>query len=45
MSEADVLKIKNFGMTSLKEIRKKLADMGLSFGMEVPAEPEEAPQP
>jgi len=40
MSEADVLKIKNFGMTSLKEIRKKLADMGLSFGMEVPAETE-----
>ncbi|MGD0090824.1 MAG: DNA-directed RNA polymerase subunit alpha [Planctomycetota bacterium] len=44
MSEADVLKIKNFGMTSLKEIRKKLGDMGLSFGMEVPAETEEAPQ-
>lgn len=40
MSEPDVLKIKNFGMTSLKEIRKKLADMGLSFGMEVPAETE-----
>ncbi|MCY3022579.1 MAG: DNA-directed RNA polymerase subunit alpha [Planctomycetota bacterium] len=36
MTEADVLKIKNFGMTSLKEIKKKLADMGLSFGMEVP---------
>jgi DNA-directed RNA polymerase subunit alpha len=44
MSEADVLKIKNFGMTSLKEIRKKLGDMGLSFGMEVPAETEEAPK-
>lgn len=44
MSEADVLKIKNFGMTSLKEIRKKLGDMGLSFGMEVPADAEETPQ-
>jgi len=44
LSEADVLKIKNFGMTSLKEIRKKLGDMGLSFGMEVPVEPEEAPK-
>lgn len=43
MTEADVLKIKNFGMTSLKEIRKKLADMGLSFGMEVPAETEAPP--
>ena len=43
ISEADVLKIKNFGMTSLKEIRKKLGDMGLSFGMEVPAVTEEAP--
>ena len=38
MSEGDVLKIKNFGKTSLKEIKKKLGDMGLSFGMEVPQE-------
>ena len=38
MSEADVLKIKNFGKTSLKEIKKKLGDMGLSFGMQVPEE-------
>lgn len=38
MNEVDVLKIKNFGKTSLKEIKKKLADMGLSFGMEVPQE-------
>ena len=38
MTEADVLKIKNFGKTSLKEIKKKLGDLGLSFGMEVPAE-------
>jgi len=33
-----VLKIKNFGKTSLKEIKKKLGDMQLSFGMEVPEE-------
>jgi DNA-directed RNA polymerase subunit alpha len=38
ISEADVLKIKNFGKTSLKEIKKKLGDMGLNFGMEVPQE-------
>lgn len=38
LTEADVLKIKNFGKTSLKEIKKKLGDMGLSFGMEVPEE-------
>lgn len=38
LSETDVLKIKNFGKTSLKEIKKKLSDLGLSFGMEVPGE-------
>jgi len=38
MSEAYVLKIKNFGKTSLKEIKKKLGDMGLTFGMEIPEE-------
>ena len=38
LTEADVLKIKNFGKTSLKEIKKKLGDMQLSFGMEVPEE-------
>ena len=35
LTEGDVLKIKNFGKTSLKEIKKKLFDMGLTFGMEV----------
>ena len=38
LTESDVLKIKNFGKTSLKEIKKKLGDMGLSFGMVVPEE-------
>ena len=32
MTEADLLKIRNFGKTSLREIRRKLADMGLSLG-------------
>ena len=33
MSEADLLKIRSLGKTSLREIRRKLADMGLSSGM------------
>jgi DNA-directed RNA polymerase subunit alpha len=32
MTEADLLKVRNFGKTSLREIRRKLADMGLSLG-------------
>ena len=43
LTESDVLKIKNFGKTSLKEIKKKLGDMGLSFGMEIPEEGVVAP--
>lgn len=37
-SENDMLRLKNFGKTSMKEIKKKLGDMGLSFGMELPEE-------
>ncbi len=33
MTEADLLKIRNFGKTSLREIKRKLADIGLSLGM------------
>ena len=33
MTEADLLKIRSFGKTSLREIHRKLADMGLSLGM------------
>ena len=33
MTDADLLKIRSFGKTSLREIRRKLADMGLSLGM------------
>ncbi len=32
-SEQELLKIKNFGKTSLKEIKKKLSDLDLSLGM------------
>ena len=33
MTEGDLLKIRSFGKTSLREIRRKLADIGLSLGM------------
>lgn len=33
MTEADLLKIRSFGKTSLREVQRKLADIGLSLGM------------
>ncbi|MHC4355099.1 MAG: DNA-directed RNA polymerase subunit alpha C-terminal domain-containing protein [Planctomycetota bacterium] len=33
MTEADLLKIRSFGKTSLREIKRKLVDIGLSLGM------------
>ena len=33
MTEVELLKIRSFGKTSLREIKRKLADMGLSLGM------------
>jgi len=33
MTDADLLKIRSFGKTSLREVKRKLADMGLSLGM------------
>lgn len=33
MTETDLLKIRSFGKTSLREIRRKLSDLGLSLGM------------
>jgi len=35
MTDADLLKIRSFGKTSLREVKRKLADMGLSLGMNV----------
>ncbi len=35
MEEADLLKIRSFGKTSLREIKRKLADIGLSLGMDI----------
>jgi len=33
MTEVDLLKIRSFGKTSLREVKRKLADIGLSLGM------------
>jgi DNA-directed RNA polymerase subunit alpha len=33
MTEAELLKIRSFGKTSLREVKRKLADIGLSLGM------------
>jgi DNA-directed RNA polymerase subunit alpha len=37
MTDADLLKIRSFGKTSLREVKRKLADIGLSLGMNMPA--------
>jgi hypothetical protein len=42
MTEADLLRIRSFGKTSLREIKRRLADMGLSLGMSVQAPPDAA---
>jgi len=36
-TEAELLKVRSFGKTSLREVKRKLADMGLSLGMNVDA--------
>jgi DNA-directed RNA polymerase subunit alpha len=33
LTEAELLKVRSFGKTSLREIKRKLADIGLSLGM------------
>jgi DNA-directed RNA polymerase subunit alpha len=35
MDEAEVIKLKNLGKTSLTEIKNKLAELGMHLGMEV----------
>lgn len=35
-SEADLLKVRSFGRTSLREVKKKLTDIGLDLGMKLP---------
>lgn len=33
LTDADLLRVRSFGKTSLREVKRKLADMGLSLGM------------
>ena len=40
MTEAELLKIRSFGKTSLREIKRKLQDMNLSLGMKIPGDDE-----
>ena len=40
--ESDLLKVRSFGKTSLREVKRKIADLGLELGMELPAEVESA---
>ncbi|MFB3429933.1 MAG: DNA-directed RNA polymerase subunit alpha [Phycisphaerales bacterium] len=35
-SESDLLKVRSFGKTSLREVKRKLADLDLSLGMPLP---------
>lgn len=34
-TESDLLRVRSFGKTSLREVKRKLADLGLSLGMDV----------
>jgi len=36
--ESDLLKVRSFGKTSLREVKRKLADLNLELGMELPEE-------
>jgi len=42
MTEADLLKVRSFGKTSLREVKRKLTDIGLSLGMNLPPQQPEA---
>jgi DNA-directed RNA polymerase subunit alpha len=41
-ADADLLKVRSFGKTSLREVKRKLADLGLSLGMDLDATPQAA---
>ncbi len=41
-TDGDLLKVRSFGKTSLREVKRKLADLGLSLGMDLDAAPQQA---
>jgi len=42
MNDQDLLKVRSFGKTSLREVKRKLADLGLELGMDLPIEVQQA---
>lgn len=40
-TDSDLLKVRSFGRTSLREVKRKLSDLGLELGMDIPAEVEQ----
>jgi DNA-directed RNA polymerase subunit alpha len=38
-TDAELLKVRSFGKTSLREVKRRLADLGLSLGMDLDAIP------
>ena len=42
MSEQDLLKVRNFGKTSLKEVKTKLSALGLALGLRTDGQPSDA---
>jgi len=40
MNESDLLKVRSFGRTSLREVKRKLADLDLSLGLDISEEVE-----
>ncbi len=43
LTEGDLLKVRSFGKTSLREVKRKLQDIGLSLGMTIGAHAEAQP--
>ena len=37
-AESDLMKVRSFGKTSLREVKRKLSDLGLELGMQLPPE-------
>lgn len=44
-SEPELLKLRSFGKTSLREVKRKLQDLGLELGMDVPEGVNTTPRP
>jgi DNA-directed RNA polymerase subunit alpha len=42
-TDQDLLKVRSFGKTSLREVKRKLSDLGLQLGMQLPAELQQEP--